>query len=417
MAALGMARLHSMGCFLLPALAPAIFNIVVLLFAAATALANAFGHAVTPALAAWLLGCGVLCGGLAQWLLQLAGLRHAASRPASPASPPCASRPVVLPPAAWARDALRRLPLGILGAAAPQLAMLGAMMAASWLPQGGVAALYYAERLMELPLGVAGAALGIAALPALAGLAAQHDYPNFARTTSQALRASLCLTLPAMAGLMAVTVPLVHTLFARGAFEQAAVHATALALCGYAPGLPAYGLTRPLLAAAHAAGQTRHAALSGLAAIGLALTASLLLTATLPASSALLGPALGVTLGLWGQTLLLFVGLNRRLAPLGIHLSLPLRSLVQQGVAAALTGMAAYGITHATTSPGLALALAVPVGILVYAAALTCCGNAELRYLYARWRGRSARPDTADANRHDVNGHDADGHNPNGRDA
>lgn len=311
MAALGMARLHSMQRFFLSALTPAIFNLVVLTFAAVAALYAAAGDSEAPYRAAWLLAWGVLCGGLAQWLLQALALRRA--------RPPTPGRTALAP--GLARQCLARLPAGLLGAAAPQLAMLGAMTAASWLPQGGMAALYYAERLIELPLSIVGASLGITSLPTLTHLAARARHADFAATASHAIRLSLYITLPAMTGLLALASPLVELLFARGAFDAQAVEITALALCGYAPGLPAYGLTRPLLAACHATGLTGLGAYSGVLAVLLAVGTGFAAT-LLPPHYAALGPPMGVSLGLWAQSLLLYAGLNRHLATLGASLSL-----------------------------------------------------------------------------------------------
>lgn len=382
MAALGMARLHSLGRFLLPALTPAFFNVTVLIFALGAALAAGHGSSA-PSLAAWLLACGVCCGGIVQWLAQALALRrHAPSAVALTQAAP-------LPPG-LARRCLARLPVGIFGAAAPQLAMLGAMMAASWLPSGGVAALYYAERLLELPLGVTGAALGMVALPTLAQWAAQKEYGPFAHTASQALRLSLCVTLPAAAGLMAVSLPLVQALFARGAFDAAAVQATALALCGYAPGLPAYGCTRPLLAACHAAGHTRLPLWSGVLAVALSLTGGLTLTHLLPPDVALMGPPLGVTLGLWTQALVLYVGLNRRLRAVNAQLRLPLRNCLQQLTASAATGLGALGVVRVFSSPWLSLPLAICAGLVIYAVSLRAMGNAEWAFLQQQWKERAA---------------------------
>lgn len=362
MAALAMARLHSAGRFLAPALAPAVFNLAVLAAIAVAALRGESENA-----AARLLAAGVLCGGLAQWLLQLPALRRLRLPAAAPAPPPGA---------AW--RCLARLPLGILGAAAPQLAMLAAMAAASWLPHGGVAALYYAERLMELPLSVAGAALGMTSLPILARLAAHEDHHAFARETSRALRLSLCFTLPAAAGLLTVADPLALVLFARGAFDSEAARATALALCGYAPGLPAYGLTRPLLAACHAAGQNRSSVQSGILAIAAALAGSFLGTALLPPAHALLGPPLGVSAGLWVQALFLYNTCRRRLNAQGAALSLRPRSLAQQAAASLLSAWAALVAIRNVTPVWLGLALAVGAGVLLYALTLLACGNPEL---------------------------------------
>lgn len=389
MAALGMALLHSMGRFVLPALMPALFNITILIFAA-LAMLNVVPPACFPAHslapAAWLLALGVCCGGIAQWLAQAVALRVyvPAQSALHKTTPEQQSPSTPLGRKAWA--CLARLPGAVLGAAAPQLAMLGGMMVASWLPQGSVAALYYAERLLELPLGVAGAALGVASLPVLSRLAADAQHEAFARTASTALRLSLCVTLPATAGLLAVSVPLVQTLFARGAFDASAVQATVVALAGYAPGLPAYGLTRPLLAACQARRRVRVCAVSGAVAIGAAVASSVGLLLVLPTHWALLAPPLGVTVGLWVQTLLLFRAAQ---ADLPARLHLHPRSLAQQMGAAFGTGVSAWGISLTPLAPWLQLALAVPVGVGVYVLALRMLGNTELQEILARRRKRT----------------------------
>ncbi|MCL2122582.1 MAG: murein biosynthesis protein MurJ, partial [Desulfovibrionaceae bacterium] len=159
MAALTMALLHSLRSFLLPSLSPVFFNLTVIAFAGLAALGLA-----DPAL---LLALGVLCGGLVQCLSQSIALhrlgvdlRHT-----------CSGR-LENTAARDLRHNLRRLLLSIAGAAAPQLSMLGAAVLASWLPTGSIAALYYAERILEFPLGLAGTAPGMASLPSLAALAA-----------------------------------------------------------------------------------------------------------------------------------------------------------------------------------------------------------------------------------------------------
>lgn len=161
MAALGMALLHSLGVFWLPAVSPALFNIVILLFAAAA------GLGLLPAAPA--LAVGMLCGGLAQWFAQWLAVRrllppvHAGQS----AENPSGQAALRTRAASLAWECLGRLPAGLLGASAPQLAMLAAMSLASSLGRGQVAALYYAERLLELPLGLVGVCLGMASLPTL----------------------------------------------------------------------------------------------------------------------------------------------------------------------------------------------------------------------------------------------------------
>lgn len=369
MAALSMALLHSVRRFVPPALAPVLFNCTVLLFAASAACG--LGQPAT------LLACGFLCGGAAQWLSQAVAV-HRIGLP----------RPEITPPPGMARRCLLRLPGGVLGAAAPQLAMLCAMGAASWLPDGSVASLYYAERLVELPLGVAGAALGIVSLPALAELASRGRHAAFAEETVAALRLSLLATLPATAGLLAVSHPLVELLFLRGAFDTQAAAATTLALCGYAPGLPAYGLVRPLLAACNARRQIRLTLCSGAVAVGTALAAAVVLIHSLPEKHVLLGPPLAVSLGLWAQAGLLWRGLNRGLRPYGVRVAPPRAAILRQGAASLLTGGAALVAARVLDGSGWAVPVSVAVGIVAYAAALRALHDEDF---HAVCRRRSPR--------------------------
>ena len=398
MAALGMARLHIQGRFIVPSLMPLALTVSVILFGLVAVWQNALGRMHSYG-AAVCLACGVLCGGCLQWLLQELALRRTpdasatkghvsacacdtAQNESDPTAPPPA------PPAALVHRILAHLPTGVLGAAAPQMAMLGAMMAASWLAQGSMAALYYAERLMELPLGLAGAALGMASLPTLSEHANRGEMEAFAHTTRQTLRLSLCVTLPAMTGLAAVATPLVHCLFARGAFDATATHATVLALMGYSCGIPTYGLTRPLLAAAHALGQRRCASTSGLFALALALPVSFACARFLPPHWALLGPAAGVSCGLWGQSLYLHCRLGRILCAHGQHLRLSARALAPLAGGALLTGLAAHAVTLLPIAVWCALPAAIVAGVAVYAAVLALCRCEEWQTLC---RARASR--------------------------
>ena len=433
MAAGCMAALHSRQRFLLPSLTPSLFNLCVIGFA----LLAAFNPSLQPGV---LVACGVLCGGILQWLAQVPAIRIL-QREEGKRGKPADARTV--------SEAFRRLPAGIVGAAMPQLAFLGASALASLLPEGHMASLFYAERLLEFPLGVLGAAVGMAAAPRLAELAASkglsrssrfHEIPSFslsqpqkpeqadpppplsasrtARNDTKAIpgarlqkpwdgegmafedgepffkrgepphgslspppsslptapphsfsdeiqRAallSLGLNLPAAAGLAAISLPLVAVVLGHGAFDAQAVSATALALCAYAPGLPAYALSRPLLAACHAL-ESGLPLKATAVALAVALAGGYALTLRFGAW----GPPLGVSLGLWCNAALLWIGLSRR-----VSLRLALRSLAVQLAGTALTFGSAYGVVlwagHASNIAQLALA--IPAGAAVYAASL-----------------------------------------------
>lgn len=418
MAALGMALLHSMGMFWLPALSPALFNLVMLIAAAAAAL-----HLCPPAEA---LALGMLCGGLAQWLAQwmavrrllpgrvsrAPGSRSGGARVECPGEDSAAVNAKTVNRAAWRCLAL--LPGGVLGAAAPQLAMLAAMALASELGQGQVAALYYAERLLELPLGLVGVCLGMASLPTLSRLAAEKDFVLFGTHLSTSLRLTVMLSLPAAAGLWAVGPQLVEGLLGHGAFDSQASRETGLALLAYVPGLPAFACIRSLLAACNALGLVRHTAQSALWAVGGTVVAGLALARFFEPQYSVMAPALAVSLGLWLQCALLFCLLRRTLpgqkdcapAPAlsGKLLFLPSwlpgwKDLGRHALAGALTGIVAGALVRLAAPWGLwaSLGLAILGGVSVWTLCLRILRDPDMALMTGRLR-RKPRPHITDGN-------------------
>ena len=362
MTALSMALLHSLSSFLLPSLSPAFFNLTVIAFAGFAALDLA-----DPAL---LLALGVLCGGIVQCLSQGIALPRLGVRP-------WRVRPGRMEEetARELRRSLRRLPASIVGAAAPQLSMLGAAILASWLPTGSIAALYYAERLLEFPLGLAGSALGIASLPGLAAFAAAGRIADMEQEVEDALRLSFCISLPATAGLLAVAEALVRLLFLRGAFDSQALADTTLALCAYAPALPAYAASRPLLAICNACNTTRLIGTSAIISLPVAFLTGLLL---LPCG--ITGPALGLSLGLWVQTAVLWFGLKGS----GVRLRVSLAALGRYTAGAFLVFATAYLGLRLLPGSLLSLMLTVPLAIATYAIFLLALGDRAIMRLAGR---------------------------------
>lgn len=361
MAALGMALLHSMGVFWLPAVSPALFNAVILCFAGVAAMGL-----LPPAPA---LAVGMLCGGVAQWLAQWLAVR----RLLPPRRGDEQNAGTGITAAARGRAAslawgcIRRLPAGLLGAAAPQLAMLAAMSLASGLGRGQVAALYYAERLLELPLGLVGVCMGMASLPALSRLAAEENFTVFAEQLKTALRLTLLLSLPAAAGLWAVGPRLVEGLLRHGAFGDSAAQLTGLALWAYLPGLPAFAANRSLLAACNALGESRRTARSAAWAVAATLAVGAALVHSLPDAFGVMAPALAVSLGLWLQSVFLLRTLGQALrgklpVPGARRACLPgFSCLLRQALAAAATAVAAWVLLERLRGYGIWLELAASV--------------------------------------------------------
>lgn len=145
----------------------------------------------------------------------------------------------------------------VFGAAVYQINILLGTLLASFLPVGSISYLYYADRLVQFPLGVFGIAVSTAALPSLAKLAAKGEMEEYDSALMAALGLTLFIALPAAAGLVSLASPVISILFERGAFSSEAVTATAQALIAYSVGLPFIALSRPLVAGFYALEDTK----------------------------------------------------------------------------------------------------------------------------------------------------------------
>ena len=285
-----MGQLNSLGHFAVPAAAPAALNIGIILMALWVG-----PRLERPALA---LAMGVILGGLAQLLMQL---------------PPLIKRKA-LPRLIWApglkpvRTMGRRVVPVILGAAAYQINLLVNTLLASYLPEGSVSYLYYADRLVQFPLGVFAVAMGTAILPSLSRQAAQGDFEGLAASTSHGFRLSLFINLPSAVGLALLAQPLVELIYQRGAFDAWVSLHTIEALYAYALGLPAAALVTVVVRFFNALGDTKTPAYVGGISVAANIVLSLVLMGPLAHSGLALASSLAVAINL---VLLLAVALRR----------------------------------------------------------------------------------------------------------
>ena len=237
--ALAMGYLNTFRHFMAPALAPVLLNLSII--ASAVLLLPLLSQPVLC------LAYGVLLGSLAQFLLQLPFLRrHGFSwRPSLDFHSPALLR------------FLQLMGPAVIGAAVYQLNVLVSTILASLLEPGSVSYLYYADRLLQFPLGVFAVALGTAALPSFSSLAARNDVSGLKTTLSRSLRMVNFVSLPAALGLMVIAVPALSLLFQRGAFGAADVLASARALVFLALGLWAVSASRVLVPLFHAMQDTK----------------------------------------------------------------------------------------------------------------------------------------------------------------
>ncbi len=367
LASCAMAALHSRRCFLLPSLSGVLFNLVTLLFLLAAFCLRDTSIMPSPLSAAGLLCAGATCGGAVQWAFQARGVRKLC--PTASMAPPVMEKSADAVPL--------RLFTGLPAAAAPQLAFAAAGCLASFLPVGHMAALFYAERLIEFPLGVTGAAAGLAVTPILAEAAARNNPKKLRAETDRALRLALMLNLPAAAGLAAVSLPLAATLFDHGAFDGRTVRLTVEALWAYASALPACALARPLLALCQTTGNSRIPLCA--AACCLAVTFG---AGCLPLAAGIsLTPAAAASVGLWCNTALLWCDAASRTG-----LRFPGRFVLRHLAGSLLTYIAAAAAVLAGGRLGLSapvvLASAVAAGLSTHIAAFPRRDRARLFRLH-----------------------------------
>lgn len=382
------------GSFRPQAWGPVLFNVPMLLAAGIAAWAGVFlspkdmpGETL-PELLSYLLCFGVVAGGLAQaaW-----GGRYFFSQGKERGK--IFTGAFRLAKDSDANSFLRRLPAAVFGAAPHQLHVLAGTALASLSASGSISALYFAERLIEIPLGMTGAAVGMAVLPELARQAAQSGERStvlreFSRTVSASLRLSAFFSLPAAAGLMALALPLCSILFGHGAYHAEAVASTASTLAGYAAGLPALCAARPLLSACHALDLAKESARASLLSLCLMIPASLagLAQGGDNRIQASLGLGAGLAVGAWTYAWLLLRELRRKAVPCPLC---PILAVLVLYFLAAFCLAAALFFLPARNELSLPGALAaVPCSAIVWLGLFFLGKNRDARALFDFLRGR-----------------------------
>ncbi|MBT5416305.1 MAG: murein biosynthesis integral membrane protein MurJ [Rhodospirillaceae bacterium] len=364
------AVLNALLRFAAAAATPILLNIV--LIAALFGLGHVLetpGHAL-----AW----GVAAAGAGQFLFMLIACRRAGA-------PLRLRRPRLTP---GVRRLLVLMLPGLVGAGVHQINLLVSTIVASF-EDGAVSFLYYADRLVQLPLGVVGVAMGVALLPLLARQLRGGAAAEAVDIQNRAIEFALLLTLPATAALLAVPGPIVAVLFEHGAFDAADTAATAAALAAYAAGLPAYVLVKVLSPGFFA--REDMVAPVKIAAAAMVLNVALAVALFLPFGH--VGVAVATAAASWLNALLLGAVLYRR-----GHLSIDARlraRVPRMAVAALAMAGVVFGLAWLLVSAlagGVALRIAaltglVLVGLGVFGGLAVVTGVArpdELRGLFRR---------------------------------
>lgn len=367
--AAGSGMLMALGRYAAPSASPVAFNIG-LLCAGFYALAGGLGGYG----AARALCMGLLLGGLCQLALHWIALKRQGFSPLGR-----------LEFSSGANKAfLRALPFSLIGSTAFQLNVIIATLLASFLGEGAISALYYAERLIEMPVALIGVTLSTASLAGFSLLAIEERKEELSTELRRVLATGFFLTLPCAFGLVCFALPIIQGIFGRGAFDISAIALTSACLVCYAPALPAVAASRTLLAALNAwgkAGVTVGAALASLACmVGLA---ALLMPVLHVAGLALAGSAAA-----WVNCAFLYQAL-RRSGLRGEQSFMPWReiglySLMSLGMSAAALAFNAAAL-HFAWSNLLRLGLGIPGCMAIYFGLAVLARSPELAVLKRRY--------------------------------
>jgi putative peptidoglycan lipid II flippase len=359
------------------------FLILVGLWAYAMGVLNTLGHFAAPAFgscalnltmilcAMWFgenvfgLAAGVLAGGLLQLAMQFPPLYLNGWRPrlTSQFAHPKAKRigRLLLPRA--------------LGACVYQVNVFVSTVLASFsgiVGEGAVAALYYANRIWQLPLAVFGIALAQAALPAMSKHAALDETEHLKETISFSLKAVFFMLVPATVGLMALATPITRVLFERGLFTDYSTRITASALFFYAFGLVACGGAKILVSAFYSMQDTMTPVKTAFWSLALNIALNVALMGTLKVG----GLALATSVSAVFNFAILFVFLKKRIGDFGV-------TGIFDSLARALLAGIVMGavLLFALPAPSgwTGLILTIAFGIAVYAAAAYLLKSEEMR--------------------------------------
>jgi putative peptidoglycan lipid II flippase len=355
-----MGILNSFQHFLAPALAPVLYNLMILLAA----------WFLAPTLGVYGLAIGVVAGALAHLLVQL--------------------------PALWRRRPLYSFTLGlgnpdvrevgrlmgprVLGLAAVQINFLVAANLASRLGAGSISALNYAWLLMLLPQGIIAQGIATAIFPTLSAQAAQGQIGALRSTLNAALRAVIWLTVPAAVGLFLLRTPVIQVFLQRGEFSAESTAMTAYALAFFAFGLVAHSLLEVVTRAFYALHDTWTPVKIGIGAMLLNLALSLLLLRPLSFG----GLALANTIATTVETLALLWLIRPRVEGLGGRRLLASLVRALPGTLAMAGALLLFLDQAVDWSPWLVAGVGILLGGAVYAAFALLLGRSDLRPLLRR---------------------------------
>jgi putative peptidoglycan lipid II flippase len=343
-----MGILNAQQHFLLPALAPILYNLGIILGALTLA----------PGMGVMGLAVGVVAGALGHLLIQIPGLVRYGLRYA----PTLGLRDPSV------REVGRLMLPRVVGLAAVQINFLVNTILASGLVVGSLAAINFAWLLMLLPQGVFAQSIATAAFPTFSTQVARGQVAEMRNTLAATLRAILYLALPAAVGLVVLSRPLVQLVFERGAFTETSTEMVAWALAFFALGLPAHAVVEIVVRAFYAMHDTKTPVMVGIGSMVLNVILSLVFIQLFRVLGWMEhgGLALSNSLATTLEMAVLLYLIRQRLA--GLEGRRMLASLARIGLASLLMGIVAAGLAWLLKdySVWLAAGVAVVLSVVEY---------------------------------------------------
>src|SRR5438552_291537 len=363
LAALAMGILNCFHVFGLPAATPVLLNVSTIAFSVGIV----WHYVGNPAKS---LAIGVLVGGVLQFLIQVPSLVRRGMKFSFGIS---FSHPAI-------RDVARLMLPRLFGIGIGQINLLidTRFATAARMPSGSLAALYVADRVMELVLGGYAIAVATAILPMMSHQAAAKDYESLKKTLAFSVRIVAFITIPAALGLMILREPIIRVLFQHGQFVAESTRLTARALLYYAVGLPALATVKLVVPAFYSTRDTKTPVI--IASISLLINIILnivFLETFLYKRVQNGGPALATALATFFDFFALFIIFRIRYGPMGTMGIL--RSFAKISICASLMGLACWFGNYYT---GFALHSRFLVQFLVFAGLIL---GATALYLALAW--------------------------------
>lgn len=379
MASVAMGILNALNHFFVPALAPALFNVALILS----------GFFLAPSFERWgvkpiyAMAVGAVVGGLLQCGFQVPLLRRCGYH----------FRFRLDFDHQGMRRMFRLMAPAMVGVSATEVNILINTQLASFLGDNGpVSWLNYAFRIIYLPIGLFGVAIGTVNLREVSLYAAEEKWEDFKETVANSIKLLALLAVPSTVGLIVLSVPIVRVLFERGEFTAKDTLHTAYALVFYALGLFAYSCIKIFSPSFYALNDTRTPVRISVTAVATNIGVNLALIAILPAPYKYVGLALGTAASVTLNAALLGVNLQRKLGSLErYHVW---QALAKTVAAAVVMGVVVYLLhellggseARSLSEQLMALTISMGSGVVLYFGCCHLLGVEEIRYLRDRIR-------------------------------